>query len=128
MENISTPDAGVLSLSMPQREGKAGYLASFLIARNEIVLIIKSSSGNVNNDHRIRLAVKALIMFIDDDDYRRDLYKTFNARVAEILSSSGSADLKADQIMDESLFIIGEVTSYFDRCIGLSHRLEARLL
>ena len=128
---INTPPSGngdnILSLSLPQKEGKAGYLTSFLIARNEIIGIIKNS--NSGYDRRIIFAVKALIGFIDEDEYRYALYKKFNDRVSEINAMvETGADERSDMVMDEALFLIGEITSYFDRVIGLSHGLEVRLL
>ena len=131
MENtatqISDTDGNTLSLSLPQKEGKAGYLTSFLIARNEIIHIIKSIQGKY--DARLIYAVKVLIGFVDEDAYRRELYKRFNDRIREINETRDTtAEAKAEAIMDEATFIIGEITSYFDRVVGLSHKLEARLL
>jgi hypothetical protein len=113
---------GTISLALPQREGKEGVLGSFLIARNELFRAILLSEG-INNS-RIEYGIRALIGYIDEDKFRKELYQRFSDRCAEIQKSEGTASDKQSRTLNESIFVIGELTSYFDRCIGLSHKLE----
>lgn len=129
-EITSTPIAdsndNLLQLSLPQKEGRSGILTSFLIGRNELLHIIKDYQGA--NDRRLLYGTKLLIGYIDDDTYRRDLYQRFNDRIKEIGDSNTSADRKVGEVLDETIYILGEITSYFDRTVGFSHKLEVRLL
>ena len=125
-QNLTGNGGNALTLSLPQKEGKAGYVLSFLMARSEMMQIIKSMTRV--DDPRIVNAAKLLIGFVDEETYRRDLFKRFNDRISEINKGSETALEKQHLILDEALFVVGELTSYFDRAVGLSHRLEVSML
>ena len=123
----SSDQGSFFELGLPQKEGKKGYLMSYFMARNEIIQIIKITDKPF--DSKLVNAVRALISFVDEDVERRKMFEDFNNKLDEI---DAMPDLSLDKKLElknrHLWYMMGEVTGYFDRAIGLSHKLVARLL
>ena len=121
----------VFTLDLPQRNMKEGLFTLFLREYATLANVLAAVT-NVT-DPRIRFLTDLIIATVPDDDLRQELKnktKTLlEAKITEFKKNNGGTienKDKAELLRDVCMEIIGEVTSFLDMHIGLTHKLEVR--
>lgn len=111
-----------ISLGIPKKGAKDGYLMLFFSARNEL--------GNIINgwkdwtDPRIIIYTKFLITGITDDEIRAKVMLKLNDKLKEIEEKKLSNDKASKENIDACVEVLGDITAFYDEYLGISHSIN----
>jgi hypothetical protein len=118
MEQQSTD----ITLGIPKRGAKEGYLMLFFSARAALGNIIAQMEDPT--DPRFLMFTKFLISSITDDDIRDDVMKKLQTELKKVDTSGGTNEEKAHKRNDVCMEILGDVTAFYDEYLGVSHTVN----
>jgi hypothetical protein len=103
-------------LGIPQYEGKDGYYANYLRARDAFgTLLLQSESPT---DLRVMNFVDYIISGITDETYREELWKEIDEGLKKI---TGKDNLEVARLQRKFLIrTLGKVSTWYDRFVGVT--------
>jgi|SRR3990172_235862 len=117
----------VYTLDIPQREGKEGYIGTFLTSWLNLQSILKSPEFS-REPIRIYYMMEAIISQIPDEEEREKIRTSFDKKFSD-LKETYLKDNRIDKITDTqhshlliiaALRTVGLTTDYVDKHIGVS--------
>lgn len=111
-----------IDLGAPLRGGKDGYLQSYFMAR-QIFAQMLATTGTIK-DPRISIYTDFLISMITDREDREQIYAQKSQYFKENLNglADPSEDEKAQATAEACMKVLGDVTSWFDEFLAITHR------
>ena len=117
------------TLDIPQREGKEGYIGTFLTSWLNIEAILKSPEFS-REPIRLYYLAEAMVALIPDENERQNVLNSLDKRFIELkekyLKEHGIDKLNDAEhshlLIIASIRTLGLVTDYIDKHVGVSHK------
>ena len=112
-------------VNRPQRGSRDGYFYLWLELNKQYGEITNSMVGG-RYDTRIYRKIRHMISTITDDSIRLYAWNLLDGTIHQIKNDKSltTAEQKNDAIMDTCDIILGEVWSFYDQFMGVTHRLR----
>jgi hypothetical protein len=110
-------------VNRPMRGSKDGYFYLWLDLNKQYGEIANSMTGKY--DPRIYRKIRHMIATITDDSIRLYAWNLFDSTMNNIQNDPklSTESMKNDAIMDMCDILLGEIWSFYDQFVGVSHRL-----
>jgi len=109
-------------MNTPQRGSKEGYLQLFFISRQQFGRIIENSTSFT--DERVIMYTRFMISSITDDDLRAEAEDNLDKDLEEIDKMEGSNEAKSKLRFKVCMYMLGDITAFYDQFLGVTHRLR----
>lgn len=109
-------------LGVPQKGAKEGYLQTFFNNRMQIAHTIMQMQGVT--DFRIEVMTMFVISGITDAKKRKAITDELENDLEAIKSGGGDMDERGRRILMRCMKAMGDVSSWFDEFMGITHRLS----
>ena len=112
-------DAGV-----PEMEGRDGYYATYLSMKLHLATWLSSPDGGSITDQRVFLFTELLISHITDGEERERLRKLLKEKEIEFLEGQKDPSNEDRSLAkrEACFFVQGQVTSWFDKFVGVTSK------
>ncbi|RPJ53952.1 MAG: hypothetical protein EHJ95_01195 [Methanobacteriota archaeon] len=116
------PAVEEFDLGVPQKGAKEGYLQTFFNNRMQIAHTIMQMQGVT--DFRIEVMTMFIISGITDEAKRNEIVAELEKDLDAIKNGPGDMDEKGRRILMRCMKAMGDVSSWFDAFMGITHRLS----
>lgn len=122
-----TEEGKYFTLDIPQREGKEGYIGTFLSSHLNLEAVLKSPEFT-REPIRVYYLMEARISLIPDEEERQKIYNKLDEKLKDLKANykkdNGIETLSPEQdshlLIIASLRTLGQVTDFVDKHIALS--------